>query len=238
MRNRSVRPTLHALRSTLHAPRLTLNALRTTLHGLRLFIDSLEVLEDRAALIGGQAAQLVPVRLAELRAVLAGRVGVRRRELLVPLRRFRFALVAVLALILLERTARVEETPEELLLPGERRTVDASSLERFGELTRFLRELRRPIATGAFAHFVELQRDAPLLPRQGPCRRLHLGRHLTTRHRHEALRLGVDRALLLRHFLQLLQHLCKAGRGRRGVDPFSVPRQRGRGTVQRLGGLA
>src|SRR5438105_8834167 len=154
MRNRSVRPTLHAPRSTLHAPRLTLNALRTTLHALRLlFIDSLEVIEDRAALIGGQAAQLVPVRLAELRAVLAGRVGVRRRELLVPLRRFRFALVAVLALILLERTARVEATPEELLLPGERRTVDASSLERFGELTRFLRELRRPLATGAFAHF-------------------------------------------------------------------------------------
>src|SRR5438309_8114919 len=112
-----------------------LNSLRAL--GL-LLIDPLEVIENRATLVCRQAAKLVPVRLAELRRVLARRVSVHGRELLVALCGLRLALVAVLALILLERAARIEEPPEELLLTRERRSVDSSPVEGLGELTRLL----------------------------------------------------------------------------------------------------
>src|SRR5438094_3965667 len=180
----------------------TPNAKRTTHRALRLlFIDAVEVVADRPALVGGQTAQLVPVRLAELRRALSCRICIRRRELFVPLRRPRFALVAVLALVLLERAAGIKDASEELLLSGERRTVDASSLERVGDLTRFLCQLCGAIAAGAFSHLVELLGDAPLLPRQRARCRLHLRGHLPARHRHETLSLRVDRALLLGHLL-------------------------------------
>src|SRR5689334_5458651 len=160
-----------------------------------LFIDALEIIEDRATLVGGEAAELVPIRLAELRSVLPRRVRVRRRELLVALRRLGLALVVVVALVLLQRAARVEQPTEELLLPSERRSVDAAALERVRELPCLLRELRGAIAAGTLTHLVQLLRDAALLPGEGTRRRLHLARHLAAWHRHQPLCLGVDRAL-------------------------------------------
>src|SRR5262245_59955701 len=56
-----------------------------------LTIDSFEVLENRATFIGAQAAQLVPLRLAESQRALAVRIGVARRVDLCPRRRAGFA---------------------------------------------------------------------------------------------------------------------------------------------------
>src|ERR1051326_9032623 len=203
-----------------------------------LLIYALEVIENRAPFVGGEATKLVPVRLPELRRILPGGIGVRRRELFVPFGGTRFPLVAVLTLILLERASRVEQSSEELLLPGERGAVDAATLHCVSELACLLRQLGRPVAARAFAHIVQLLRDATLLARKGTRGRLHLARHLATRHRHETLRLRVDRSLLLRHFLQLLQHLGEAGRRRRRVHALAVARERRRGAIERLGGVA
>src|SRR5690349_2258913 len=144
------------LRSTRCPPRFALSPLRL------LLIYALEVIENRAPLVGGEAAKLVPVRLPELRRILARGIGVRRRELFVPFGGTRFPLVAVLTLILLERASGVEQSSEELLLPGERGTIDAATLHRVGELACLLRQLGRAVAARAFAHFVQLLRDATL----------------------------------------------------------------------------
>src|SRR5205085_4906228 len=197
-----------------------------------LLIYPLEVIEDCAPFIGGEAAELVPVRLAELGGVLPRRIRVRRRELFVALRRLGLTLVAVLALVLLERAAGIEEPAEELLLARERRSVDAATLERVGQLACLLCQLCGAIAARAVPHLIQLLRHAALLAGERARRRLHLGRHLAAGHRHQPLRLRVDRALLLRHLLQLLQHLRESRRGRRAVHALAVTRQRRRGAVE------
>src|SRR5215211_122897 len=120
-----------------------------------LRIDSLEVLQDRAPLIGGQSAQLFPRRLAELRSRAAAGVRVVGPEVVSGLRRRGFALLRILTLVFLQRTASVEQTPEELLLPRDRGRVETSTLQCFSELLGFLGELRGAIAAGRLAHLVE-----------------------------------------------------------------------------------
>src|SRR6185436_14548515 len=110
-----------------------------------------------------------------------------------------FALVVVLAFFLLERAARVEQAAEQLLLPRDRLRVHARLVQRLGELPRFLGQLTRALAAGRVAQLLELVRDATLLTRQRPRRRLVVRRHLPLpRQRQEPLRLRVDRALLVR----------------------------------------
>src|SRR5438093_1841015 len=182
-----------------------------------LLIDALEIVEDRAAFVRCEPAELVPVWLPESTRALSRRVGVRGRESLISGRGLRLAFVAVLTLVLLERTAGIEQPAEQLLLPREGSAVDTPSLERFGELTRFLRQLRSAVAAGTFTEFVQLLGKGALLPRQRACCRLHLPGHLSARYRQQSLCLRVDGPLLLRHLLQLLEHLREARRGRRGV---------------------
>src|SRR5689334_17734241 len=101
-------------------------------------IDFLEVLQNRAPFVRRETAQLVPRRLAELHRGLARRIGVVRVELVARLGRRRLALARVLALVLLQRPAGVEQPPKELLLARQRGRVEPSAVERLGELLRFL----------------------------------------------------------------------------------------------------
>src|SRR3954463_12986490 len=103
-----------------------MNASAATLRRSR--IDALEVLEDRAPLLGRQTTKLVPARLAELLRVSSVRGRVLRSKKLRIRRGLGFALVAVLTLVLLERTTRVEESPEELLLARYGVGVDAAAV--------------------------------------------------------------------------------------------------------------
>src|SRR5689334_16833772 len=79
-------------------------------------IDPLEVLENGAPLVGGEPAQLVPRGLAELHGGFAAGVGVVRLEFVAGLGRRRLTLAGVLAVVLLQRAAGVEQPAEQLLL--------------------------------------------------------------------------------------------------------------------------
>ena len=129
-------------------------------------------------------------------------VGLKTRRCRWPtwLRASRF----VVTLVLLERLARIEQPTEQLLLSRDGRAVEATVVERFGELPRFLCELRSAVTAGGITCLVELFGELPLLLRQRPRERLALLAVLRVGHAHETLRLTVDLSLLLRHLLHLL----------------------------------
>src|SRR5262249_59413104 len=126
--------------------------------------------------------------------------------------RRRLPLAGVLAVVLLERAARVEHATEELLLSRDGGRIETSALERVRQCLCFLRQLRRAVAPDRFTQLVELLRNLPLLARQRSRRRLVPRRHRLAETRQETLRLRVDPSLLLCHVLQLLQHVREAGR--------------------------
>src|SRR5688500_18095917 len=175
---------------------------------LRLLrIDALEVIEHEAPLLRRQPAEIVPVRRREPRRCLSVRRGVRRQEQLRAGRRLRLALPVVFALVTLERPSRVEHAAEQSLLTVNDVRIDAAALERLRELPRFLREFLGAARTILIAHLVERRCDLALLTAE-------LARLLTTllvelrpRSRDQICGLSVQRPLLLRHVLELFQHL-------------------------------
>src|SRR5438046_7217289 len=92
---------------------------------LRLLgIDALEVFQYRAAFVCAEPPQIVPGGLAEARRRPAARGALSRVEVLVALRGLRLALLVVLALFLLQRSARIQQTTEELRLTRDGAGVD------------------------------------------------------------------------------------------------------------------
>src|SRR5512146_2931622 len=96
-------------------------------------IDPLEVVEHRAPLVRRQAAQLAPARLPEAlrrRPVHGGPVvdhGVITANL-------GFPLPGILALILLQREARVAQSMKESLLPIQQLLIHAAAIQRCRDL--------------------------------------------------------------------------------------------------------
>src|SRR5687768_13479712 len=218
------------------AQRIAHRASRNSLRR-RNTVDAREVVEDRAPLVRGQSAQLLPRRGTELdrrpRVDLAGRgehIGSGCRRRLTP--------TGIVALFLLEGAARVEQTTEELLLARQRARIEPAVVQRLGELPRLTGELRGAITPRRVADLLELIGDVPLLPGERPRQGLARPAVRAVGHAHQPLRLRVDLALPLRHLLHLLDHLGEARRALGVVGPLTIARQRRGGLRQRVGGLA
>src|SRR6476469_2341219 len=99
----------------------------------RSTVQPAEVVEDGATLVRRECAQLVPRRRPVSQRRLAVDLGA-WRERLRPRRGLRLAFAVVLALLLLEWPARVEQATEQLLLPRERPRIETPTVERVREL--------------------------------------------------------------------------------------------------------
>src|SRR6478672_118833 len=202
---------------------------------LHLGVHPPEVIDHRAPLLGAQPAQLFPRRLAPATRRGARGIGRTRREQLDARGRRRFTL-ALVALFTLERPAGVEHPAQQLLLSFLRRLVHPAALERLGEPPRLGGE--RVGATGAVGvtELLERTRHLSLLSRERSG--LRAPRPARARHLEEVRRLAIERALLLRQLLHLLQHVGEAGGGLRGVHALAVADERGGGAGQRVGRVA
>src|SRR3954452_23399787 len=145
-------------------PTISLSRGASPLRGGRT-VDAGEVVQDRTPLVGGQSAQLLPRRRGELDRRL-GIDGAGGRERLVTLRGRRLTLPRIVALFLLQRASRVQQSAEELLLTRQRRPVEAAVVERVGELASLARELRCAVAPRTVARILELIGNVSLLSRQ------------------------------------------------------------------------
>src|SRR5207302_941754 len=106
----------------------------------RAGVQAAEVLDDEPALVGRQTAELRPLGHRELRRRAPRGRAVGRCVAHDAGARPRLALAALVALVLLERAAGVEQTAIELLLPLRRRWIGAEPLELLRELARLLRQ--------------------------------------------------------------------------------------------------
>src|SRR5581483_7381596 len=116
----------------------TRRAAPTRLRALR--IDALEVLQHGPSLVGGEAAQLVPRGLAVSDRAAAAEGPLPHNDRRVGTGP-RLALPGILALILLECEAGVEQPMVQALLPLEEAGVDPSAIERVGDLAHLLGQL-------------------------------------------------------------------------------------------------
>src|SRR5258708_35035020 len=116
---------------------LATSARDATLHtkrpglGIRRTVQPREVIENGAALAGGRRPHLLPCRRAVTHR--GTRIDVPAgAERCISFRRRRFALAVVVALLLLERSAGIEESAEELLLPRDRGCIEPAVVQRLG----------------------------------------------------------------------------------------------------------
>src|SRR5438309_4898922 len=104
-------------------------------------IDQPEVLEHEAALLGGEAGQLVPGRVAELRARARGPRREHARQMdAVADGRAADPLFLLVRLGARESAARVEQPAVQPALALDRLAVEPASLELAGQLARLLGE--------------------------------------------------------------------------------------------------
>src|SRR2546427_10944941 len=201
-------------------------------------IDQPEVLEHEAALLGREAGQLVPGRVAELRASARGPWRGHARQMAAvadggaadPL----FLLVRLGAR---EGAARVEPPAVQPALALDRWAVEPASLELAGQLARLLGEGPRGGARARRLQALELLGQRALAGRQ----RAQLLEHRLTAQAHQrqqSLRLSVQPALRLGEARELLHRLGEPGARARARDLATAPRQRQRRGVQGVDRLA
>src|SRR5437667_7689786 len=179
---------------------------------LRLrFIQPAEVLEHQAPLLGSEAGELVPRRVADFRPG-AGRPGPKRARDVdaVAQRRAARALLLFVGFVAGEGAARVEELAIESLLPLDRAGVQPARLELARQLARLLRQRAGGAGIAARLQALELLSEGALATgelAQPLHHRIAARRH----HRQEALRIAVHPLLLLRHAGELLHRFLEAG---------------------------
>src|SRR3989475_12261802 len=201
-------------------------------------IDQPEVLEHEAALLGREAGQLVPGRVAELRASARGPWRGHARRLAAVADGGAAAPVFLLVRLgAREGAARVEQPAAQPARALDRLAVESASLELAGQLARLLGEGPGGGARARRLQALELLGQRALAGRQ----RAQLLEHRLTAQAHQrqqSLRLSVQPALRLGEARELLHRLGEPGARARARDLATAPRQRQRRGVQGVDRLA
>src|SRR5438552_8669868 len=201
-------------------------------------IDQPEVLEHEAALLGGEAGQLVPGRVTELRARARGPRREHARQMdAVADGGAADPLLLLVRLGARESAAGVEQPAVQAALALDRLAVEPASLELAGQLARLLGEGPRGGARARRLQALELLGQRALAGRQ----RAQLLEHrlpAQAHQRQQSLRLPVQPALRLGEARELLHRLGEPGARARARDLAAAPRQRERRGVQGVDRLA